>query len=76
MTFDVAGEQVEVRITSLRKVDWGQFPRQLFRADPGGDARTLPKSYITAFHLPERDTQTLASVVNAAPTCSPSMCRR
>jgi putative ABC transport system permease protein len=67
VTFDVAGEQVEVRITSLRKVDWDSFRVNFFALIPEATLAPLPKSYITAFHLPERDTQTLASVVNAAP---------
>ena len=67
VTFDVAGDKVEVRITSLRKVDWDSFRVNFFALIPEETIAPLPKSYITAFHLPASDTKTLPAIVNAAP---------
>jgi putative ABC transport system permease protein len=65
--FDVAGETVSVRITSLRKVDWDSFRVNFFALVPESALAPLPKSYITAVHLPDADKNTLPSVVAAAP---------
>ena len=67
VAFDVAGEMIEVRITSLRKVDWDSFRVNFFALIPEANIAALPKSYITAVHLPDTDTTTLPKVVNAAP---------
>lgn len=67
VTFDVAGEAVEVRITSLRKVEWDSFRVNFFALLPEAAVASLPKSYITAFHLPASDSKTLSTIVNAAP---------
>lgn len=65
--FDVAGEKIELRVTSLRKVDWDSFRVNFFALIPEASIAPLPKSYITAFHLPASDTRTLPTIVNAAP---------
>ena len=65
--FDVAGEKVAVKITSLRKVDWDSFRVNFFALIPASTIAPLPKSYITAVHLPDSDKKTLPAVVNAAP---------
>jgi putative ABC transport system permease protein len=49
--FDVAGEKVAVKITSLRKVDWDSFRVNFFALIPASTIAPLPKSYITAVHL-------------------------
>ena len=65
--FDVAGEKVAVKITSLRKVDWDSFRVNFFALIPAATIAPLPKSYITAVHLPDSDKKTLPAVVSAAP---------
>jgi putative ABC transport system permease protein len=67
VAFDVAGERIEVRITSLRKVDWDSFRVNFFALIPEASLAPLPKSYITAIHLPSSDTKTLPALVTAAP---------
>jgi putative ABC transport system permease protein len=67
LLFDVAGEKVELKITSLRKVDWDSFRVNFFALIPEQTIEPLPKSYITAFHLPGNDGKTLPALVNAAP---------
>ena len=65
--FDVAGDKVAVKITSLRKVDWDSFRVNFFALIPAATIAPLPKSYITAVHLPDSDKKSLPAVVNAAP---------
>jgi putative ABC transport system permease protein len=67
LQFDVAGEKLEVKVTSLRKVDWDSFRVNFFALIPKATIDPLPKSYITAFHLPGNDGKTLPMLVNAAP---------
>ena len=52
LTFDVGGVQIESRITSLRKVDWGSMRANFFAMYP---VRSLPKvatTYMSAFRAP------------------------
>ena len=63
----MAGEKVAVKITSLRKVDWDSFRVNFFALIPAATIARLPKSYITAVHLPDSDKTTLPAVVSAAP---------
>jgi putative ABC transport system permease protein len=53
LRFDIAGQTVEGRITSLRKVDWGSMRVNFFVMFPQGtlDAN-LPLTYISAFQAP------------------------
>ncbi len=67
LTYDIAGDKVTVTITSLRKVDWDSFRVNFFALVPKTNVDALPKSYITAFHLPTNDLKTLPAIVNAAP---------
>jgi putative ABC transport system permease protein len=52
LVFDVAGQQVSSRVTSLRKVDWGSMRANFFVMFPRADMGDLPLSYISAFKLP------------------------
>jgi putative ABC transport system permease protein len=67
LTYDVAGERVTYKVTSLRKVDWDSFRVNFFAIVPKSNIDALPKSYITAFHLPTNDLKTLPDIVNTAP---------
>jgi putative ABC transport system permease protein len=53
MTFDIAGQQVTARATSLRKVNWDSMRANFFVIMPPSLLADKPKSFITAFHLPE-----------------------
>ncbi len=52
LRFDVAGQQSEARITSLRKVDWSSMRVNFFVMYPVDSLGDLPLSYITAFRAP------------------------
>jgi putative ABC transport system permease protein len=53
LTFDIAGRQVTARVTSLRKVNWDSMRANFFVIMPPSLLADQPKSFITAFHLPE-----------------------
>jgi putative ABC transport system permease protein len=53
MTFDVGGQRVKARITSLRKVDWGSFRVNFFVLFPRASMPDLPVSHISAFRAPD-----------------------
>lgn len=50
--FDVAGQKLSVKITSLRKLDWGSMQVNFFVIVNPEVAQDLPQTWITAFHLP------------------------
>ena len=53
MTFDIAGQTVSARATSLRKVNWDSMRANFFVMMPPSLLADQPASFISAFHLPE-----------------------
>lgn len=52
LRFDVGGMPVDVKITSIRKLDWGSMRVNFFVILDPAIAANLPSTWITAFHLP------------------------
>ena len=52
LTFDLAGQSAEGRITSLRKVDWGSMRVNFFVMFPTAQMQDAPLTYIAAFKAP------------------------
>jgi putative ABC transport system permease protein len=50
--FDIAGQAVEARVTSLRKVDWASMRVNFFVLFPNAALDNMPISYIAAFKAP------------------------
>ena len=67
LTFDIAGQRVEARATSLRKVDWDSLRANFFVIMPSRLLADQPKSYITAFHLPAERSAVAADLVRDMP---------
>src|SRR3990167_7241021 len=55
--FDIAGQPVQGRITSLRKVDWGSMRVNFFVIFPVADLPDVPVTYISAFQAPQGNAQ-------------------
>jgi len=55
LRFDVAGREVEATVTSLRKLDWSSMRVNFFVILDPAAVEGLPRTWITAFHLPERN---------------------
>ena len=53
LRFDIAGQPVQARITSLRKVDWGSMRVNFFVMFPRARMDELPASTISAFRAPD-----------------------
>ena len=53
MRFDMAGVQHEVRITSLRKVDWGSMRANFFVMFPVDHMDNVAVTYLAAYRAPE-----------------------
>ena len=50
--FDIGGMQVDSKITSLRKVDWGSMRANFYAMYPVSKMTDVPVTYMTAFKAP------------------------
>ena len=53
LTFDVGGNRVTAKVSSLRKVDWDSFRVNFFALFAPGPLDAMPTTYISAFRAPE-----------------------
>jgi putative ABC transport system permease protein len=67
LTFDIAGESVNARVTSLRKVDWDSFNVNFFVVAPPGMLERHPATFVTSFYLPPANAALLAALVREFP---------
>jgi putative ABC transport system permease protein len=65
MRFDMAGQVVDAKITSLRKLEWGSMRANFFVIINPAAMANAPATYMTAFHLPARGAA-LANVLTRA----------
>ena len=68
--FDIAGQQLNARITSLRKVEWENFRPNFFVVVSPGALKGYSASHITALHLPPDKTRFTADLVARFPNVS------
>ncbi|CAL62234.1 Putative ABC-type transport system, permease component [Herminiimonas arsenicoxydans] len=57
LKFEIAGETVDVPVTSLRKLEWGSMRVNFFVIINPAVMKDMPQSWITAFHLPAADVK-------------------
>ena len=67
LQFDVAGEKFEVKITSLRKVDWASMRVNFFVLLTPDVAESLPQSWISAFHVKPEQMQRVSQLSSDFP---------
>lgn len=67
VTYDIAGSRIEAKVTSLRHVDWDTFRVNFFVIAPPGMLERFPVTYVTSFHLPQRDSALMDRLVNRLP---------
>lgn len=70
LAFDVAGQRIEGRITSLRDVRWERFTPNFFVLASPDLARELPATYITAVKVPVGDTRLAMALAQAIPNAN------
>lgn len=71
LTFRVAGEDITVPVTSLRKVDWDTFLPNFFLVFRPGSLDGFPATYITAVHLPRQQAPLMLDLVREIPSITP-----
>ncbi|MGH8191554.1 MAG: ABC transporter permease [Rhodanobacteraceae bacterium] len=70
MRFEVGEKQIDATVSSIRGVNWRSFRVNFFLLLDPAHARTLPHTYVASFHLPQTDSDRLASVSRAYPNLS------
>lgn len=68
LVFDVAGEPLEARITSLRKVEWNTMQPNFFVMLPTRIIQQLPATYITSLFVPDSDKRFSTDLVKQFPS--------
>ncbi|MEQ4618781.1 MAG: FtsX-like permease family protein [Corticimicrobacter sp.] len=67
IAFDVAGDLVEVSVSSIRQVDWNSMQVNFFAILSPAALERAPRTWITSFHLPDGGQATLRDMVRAMP---------
>ncbi|HSC84113.1 MAG TPA: FtsX-like permease family protein [Pseudomonas sp.] len=67
LTFSVAGQQRQARVSSLRKVDWDSFQPNFYMVFQPGTLQDLPTTYLTSFYLPPHSERQLVELSRAFP---------
>jgi putative ABC transport system permease protein len=67
LQFDIAGELVNVRVTSLREVKWDSFDVNFFALMSESVLADKPASYLTSFYLPPARAGLMQELVQAFP---------
>lgn len=67
LRFDIAGREVEARVTSLRKVNWDSMKANFFVIFPPAAIADYPQTFITAFHVPRDRQGAAADLLSAYP---------
>lgn len=70
IAFDIAGQRLEGRITSLRQVEWESFRPNFFVLVSPGALEGFAASHIAAFHLPAGNGGFSATLVESFPNLS------
>jgi putative ABC transport system permease protein len=67
LRFDIAGAPVDVTITSLRKLEWGSMRVNFFVIINPAAMKEVSQSWITAFHLPPRQSAVINGLTRDFP---------
>jgi putative ABC transport system permease protein len=67
LTFDVAGQSINARISSFRKVDWGSMKPNFYVLFSRDIVQKLPLNYLTSFYVPEDKAYQLTAIIRTYP---------
>ena len=70
MTFDVAGEVIDARVASVRKIKWDSFQPNFFLVLPPGLLDDAAGTWMTSAYLPKAEGRVVADLVRRFPTVS------
>ncbi|MDX1528155.1 MAG: FtsX-like permease family protein [Gammaproteobacteria bacterium] len=68
LRFNIAGRDIDARLTNLRYVEWDSFEVNFFVVMPPGVLDGSPATYISAFHLPKERNEVLLSLLQRFPS--------
>lgn len=68
LSFQMAEGKVDVKITSLRTVDWDSFQPNFFFIFPESVLKNYPASYLTSFYVPAQEKTQMAEIIRQYPT--------
>lgn len=68
LRFQIAGQDLEAKVASLRSVEWDSFRVNFFVVFPTGALDAYPATWITSFHLPAGQKPLLAELVRQHPS--------
>ncbi len=68
LRFNVAGRDIDARISNLRYVEWDSFQVNFFVVTPPGVLNDFPATYISAFHLPRERNDVLLRLIRRFPS--------
>ncbi len=77
LSFDIAGQTINARITSLRKVQWDSFNANFFIIGTPELFKDIPTTYISSFYLPQspqasvHSDQLLSRLIESWPSVTP-----
>ena len=67
LSFDIAGQVIKARISSLRKVDWGSMKPNFYILFSADLVAQLPLNYLTSFYVPEEYNNQLTQIIRDYP---------
>jgi putative ABC transport system permease protein len=67
LTFSFGGQELKVKVASVRTVQWDSFKPNFFMIFPPGVIEQFPATYITSFYLPPTERTLLAEMVRSFP---------
>ncbi|MEO6171655.1 MAG: FtsX-like permease family protein, partial [Arenimonas sp.] len=70
VSFDIAGQTLTAKITSLRKVEWGSFKPNFFVVISPGGLEGFSASYVSAMHVPKEKQAEMDELVRTYPNLS------
>jgi putative ABC transport system permease protein len=70
MTFDVAGERIEARVASVRKIEWDSFQPNFFLVFPPGLLDELAGTWMTSAYFKPEDATAISQLVRRFPSVS------
>ncbi len=68
LQFDIGGQQVEAKITSIRTLEWESMSPNFFIIFSPGALQDFPATYMTSFFLQRSDKRFLNELLTAYPT--------
>lgn len=67
LTYDIAGREKSLTVSSIRKVDWDSMRANFFAVTPIETLADFPKSYMTAFFLNSNQSNQLDQLIKQYP---------